>query len=99
MGEAQPQPFVPDHLLCRSPHDEAHRRDYDQSRQAVLELIRQNLFAHLFARFDWDFWRRSFLRVEGELALPLIHCDHSIESTRDGHDNSSYFAMLKLLPT
>jgi len=27
-----------------------------------------------------------------------IHCDHSIESARDTHDNSSYFGMLKLLP-
>jgi hypothetical protein len=27
-----------------------------------------------------------------------IHCDHSIESTHDRHDNSSYFAMLELLP-
>jgi hypothetical protein len=27
-----------------------------------------------------------------------IHCDHSIESAYDRHDNSSYFAMLKLLP-
>jgi hypothetical protein len=25
-----------------------------------------------------------------------IHCDHSIESAHDRHDNSSYFAMLKL---
>ena len=27
-----------------------------------------------------------------------IHCDHSIESAHDRHDNSSYFAMLKFLP-
>jgi len=27
-----------------------------------------------------------------------IHCDHSIESAHDRHDNSSYSAMLKLLP-
>jgi len=27
-----------------------------------------------------------------------IHCDHSIESAHDRHDNSSYFAMLKLPP-
>ena len=27
-----------------------------------------------------------------------VHCDHSIESADDRHDNSSYFAMLKLLP-
>ena len=27
-----------------------------------------------------------------------IHCDHSIESAHDRHDNSSYFGMLKLLP-
>jgi hypothetical protein len=27
-----------------------------------------------------------------------IQCDHSVESAHDRHDNSSYFAMLKLLP-
>jgi hypothetical protein len=27
-----------------------------------------------------------------------IHCDHSVESAHDRHDNSSCFAMLKLLP-
>jgi hypothetical protein len=27
-----------------------------------------------------------------------IHCDHSVESAHDRRDNSSYFAMLKLLP-
>jgi hypothetical protein len=27
-----------------------------------------------------------------------VHCDHSIKSAHDRHDNSSYFAMLKLLP-
>jgi hypothetical protein len=27
-----------------------------------------------------------------------VHCDHSIESAYDRHDNRSYFAMLKLLP-
>ena len=27
-----------------------------------------------------------------------IHRDHSVESAHDRHDNSSYFATLKLLP-
>jgi hypothetical protein len=27
-----------------------------------------------------------------------IHCDHSVESPHDRHDNSSYFGTLKLLP-
>jgi hypothetical protein len=27
-----------------------------------------------------------------------IHCDHSVESAHDRHDNSICFAVLKLLP-